>query len=47
MPDKEIPKGEVKIEEKVDADPVLKDLEPKEDVKGGGFYWNEPDYSGT
>ena len=42
--DNEIRTEDVKVDEKTDASKILKDLEPKSDVKGGGMYWDEDPY---
>ena len=36
-----IREDDVKLEEQTDASAMLKDLEPQEDVKGGGMYWDD------
>ena len=38
---------EVKGEEQAESNEPLKDLEPTQDVKGGGCYWDEDPYSGS
>ena len=45
--EKEIGTEEVSGEEQATADEMLKDLEPTQDVKGGGCYWDSDPYSGS